>query len=769
MKTNGFKMTVGNRHYMFGRSYMKRKWQHIHLMGVAGIGMSGLAHLMREQGIKVSGCDIAPNNLTNKLSRLGIKIYPEHNVSHLTDDISAVVYSSAIKINHSELREAEKKGIPIYKRAEMQSVLTKEKRTIAVTGTHGKTTVATMITHILHTAGKQPSFMVGAEVPQLGNNASWAEGECFVAETDESDGSQVCVHPELAVITNLDCDHLEYYASPQKLKEQMAKFIANVPKQGTLVVWGEDLMVQEILSASKRSHICYGFSSSLDVYAGNIELGQCSSSFDLWCQGKFRERIEINLPGRHNILNALAAITVALRVGIAVKTVKDAVNRFPGIKRRLEIIWQDDNVTIVDDYAHHPTEIAAVISTVREFVPGRLLGVFQPHRFTRTKYLYRELAASLEGLDDLVLADIYGANEDPLEGVSSQLIYDKLIADDKTSCTYIHSLFDIEEYLISNSQPEDTILFIGAGDITETAHRFAARIKNVYRYNESLAKHTTMKIGGRAKIWTEPKSVNELKKIIREVTNYQVIGNGSNLLVADGDINCCVINLIHFNSLSIDNNILIAGSGVNISKLIDYCANQGLSGLEFLTGIPGTVGGAVKTNAGAWGCQTADVLDSIEVINGEGEVEILDRKQLQFGYRRSSLSKDVVVLSARFRLQPCVVAEIKEKVSEYKFQRQSRIPDYPSAGSVFKNPVVEPSGKIIDRLGLKGARRGNAEISQQHGNIIVNRGGATACDVWSLIEYVQTEVLRKTGIALELELECWGRLKNNKQEAVSAK
>lgn len=445
---------------------------HIHFIAIGGIGMSGIARLFLEQGVKVSGCDVNTNSLTNSLAAAGACIQQGHCASHLDSSVGAVVFSSAIKQGQPELTQARLLEIPLYRRAQALALLMEGKRGIAVTGTHGKTTVSTMISHIMSQAGLDPSFVIGAEIPALGGNARWGKGDYFVAETDESDGSQVHIRPQIAVLTNLDRDHLEYYSREELLIEKMETFVNQLPVNGLLVAWGEDARIREIITRIKKPFLTYGLGADNDIYATDIKLAPWESLFNIWCQDKCLGRLKLNLPGKHNILNTLAAAAVALKAGVSFTAIQAAVTNYPRIKRRLEILVANEAITVIDDYAHHPAEIEAVIAAATEFKKGRLLGVFQPHRFTRTKFFYPEFAPSFRGLDLLLLTDIYGAGEPALPGVDGRLIYQEVLKQGEPACVYLPALTDIPGYLLKNLRPEDTVIFLGAGTITDIAWRF---------------------------------------------------------------------------------------------------------------------------------------------------------------------------------------------------------------------------------------------------------------------------------------------------------
>lgn len=455
------------------------KMKHVHLMGIGGIGVSAVAQLLLQRSAKVSGCDVKLNSITEKLKKMGADITIGHSPAHINNSIDALVYTSAVCENHLELAEARKNSIPILRRAQMLAEIVKDRSVIAVTGTHGKTTTSFMIAHIMECAGLNSGFAIGGEMRELGGNARWSDGKYFVLEADESDGTQIYIKPEIAVITNIDCDHMEHYSNISDISRVMCEFTNKVPESGLVIGCGEDAEVKEILKNTKAETISHGFGMKNDVYALDIDLGAESSKFSVWYKGKNMGRVNLNIPGRHNILNALAGISVCLRVGVPFEKISAALSIYPGVKRRLDIVFQNDEIKIMDDYAHHPREIKAVVDTVSKMKQGRCIGIFQPHRYTRTKLLAREFGYCFEGLDKLILTDIYPAGESPIKGVSGRLIYDEVLKFGKPEAIYIESKDDILDYLVSQLVSGDTVVFMGAGDITELAHMMSNKVLNV--------------------------------------------------------------------------------------------------------------------------------------------------------------------------------------------------------------------------------------------------------------------------------------------------
>lgn len=440
----------------------------IHLLGIGGIGMSAVAQLLLSRGCKISGCDSKLNPLTKRLKDLGAIIYEGHSPAHIDNSIDLVVHSSAIKKDAPELAIARELGIPVLRRAEMLADIIKDKEVVAVTGTHGKTTTSFMITHILEDAGLAPGFAIGGEMEKLGGNARWNDTKYFVVEADESDGTQLYINPRIAVVTNIDCDHLEFYSDLSHISGIMQEFIKKIPANGLVIGYGDDPEISRILTAT--TSLTYGWDFKNDIYAADLELEAWSSVFFVWYKGNRFGPVRLSAPGRHNVLNGLAGIAVCVELGVPMGEIISGLNTYPGVKRRLDVIFRDEEITVMDDYAHHPSEIRAVVDTARGITKGRIIGVFQPHRFTRTKALAGDFGNCFAGLDKLILTDIYSAGELPIQGVTGRVIYDKVMEYGDPTAIYIESKDDILGYLLPQLEKGDTVIFMGAGDITELAH-----------------------------------------------------------------------------------------------------------------------------------------------------------------------------------------------------------------------------------------------------------------------------------------------------------
>lgn len=440
----------------------------IHFIGIGGAGMSALATICIAKGDEVSGSDISENEAINRLRSMGAKIYKNHSSQNISG-AELVVYSSAIHQDNPELMAAKQQGIPILKRGELLAKLMEEKKGIVVAGTHGKTTTSSLISIMLERNHLDPTFIIGGEVNDIGGNAKLGRGEFFVAETDESDGSFLFLKPWIAVITNIDSDHLDFYGSMEGLVKAFVEFFNRVREDGHIVVCYDDPRLREM--KFPRSIISYGLSKNAELWANNICVSPCGSSCRVYHGDEELFDLNLKLTGKENVSNALAAIAVGIILGLNPEGIKRSLEDFRGVHRRLERIGAFNDVLIFDDYAHHPTEISVTLRTLREAYPQRrLLCIFQPHRFTRTKILHKELAKSLTEADILFLTDIYPAGEKPIENVSSKLILDDL-TDLGKEVIYIEDLEAIPDYVLKIIEPGDIVITIGAGNIDSVGYK----------------------------------------------------------------------------------------------------------------------------------------------------------------------------------------------------------------------------------------------------------------------------------------------------------
>jgi UDP-N-acetylmuramate--alanine ligase len=432
-----------------------------HLVGIGGAGMSGIARLLLARGVAVSGSDLKDSRILRELRAAGARVEEHHRVDHLGDP-DAVVVSTAIPPGNVEVAEALRRGIRVLARAQVLAALMKERKGIAVAGTHGKTTTTSMLAVILERTGQDPTYLVGGDLNESGSNARSGRGDLFVAEADESDGSFLLLRPEVAVVTNVEEDHLDFYPGRADVEAAFAVFCAGA---GIVVACGDDPGVRRVLGAAARA-VTYGETEGCDVMVGPIEVAVGGSRGRVTFPEEAVE-VHVSAPGRHYVLNAAAALLAAREVGVAPEDGAQALRGFEGVRRRFEVRGTASGATFVDDYAHHPTEIAATLSAARTQGARRLVAVFQPHRYSRTRTHWRPLGESLAEADVVVLTDVYGAGEMPVPGVTGKLLLEALLdAAPVTRAIYLPHRGDLAPFLAGEVREGDLVVTLGAGDIT---------------------------------------------------------------------------------------------------------------------------------------------------------------------------------------------------------------------------------------------------------------------------------------------------------------
>ncbi|MEE4166113.1 MAG: UDP-N-acetylmuramate--L-alanine ligase [Desulfocapsaceae bacterium] len=445
---------------------MYRKTIHIHFVGIGGIGMSGIAELLANLGYQVSGSDLGQSRITENLTRQGCTVYAGHRRQWMRG-ADVVVTSSAIAADNPEVLAAQDLGVPVIMRAEMLAELMRLKKFgIAIAGSHGKTSTSSMVSWMMAQAGLDPTIVIGGKVDSLGGNAKLGQGEFLVAEADESDGSFLKLSPVLEVITNIDLEHLDYYRDIDHIKNTFLEFIDKVPFYGAAIICLDDPHVADILPAIKKRIITYGLTAQADLHAEQISFDQGRVRFIVKCEGETLGEINLAPPGMHNVYNALAAIGVGLELDIPFQVIADALSCFAGVQRRMEHKGTISGITVVDDYGHHPTEIRATLSAIKRAWPEkRLVVLFQPHRYSRTKALFKEFLTCFHQADVLVLTDIYAASEEPIEGVSSEHLIDRIQQHGQRHTIYIGDLRELAARVRPLLKPGDLVLSLGAGTI----------------------------------------------------------------------------------------------------------------------------------------------------------------------------------------------------------------------------------------------------------------------------------------------------------------
>jgi len=818
--------------------------QHVHFLGIGGAGMSPLATILLERGDRVSGCDLHLSPVTKRLAALGAIVCAGHDPAHLTG-VDLLVVTAAAKADNPEIVAAKAQGIPVIKAATLLGRLMAGKFGICVAGTHGKTTTTALIARTLLAAGLDPTCVVGGELPEWQGGGRSGRGPYFVAEADEFDSRFLELSPRLAVVTNVEADHLDYYGTLDGVVEAFRRFVALVPDDGHLVLGGDDPRARA-LGAGRRNALTYGLGEENDWRAVDVrpnDLG--GNDFRALYRGQpryiahnemYRGRamgdFRLIIPGRHNVANALAALAVADLLGIDLAVARQTLATFTGVARRFQVKGQVGAISdvpsvgaisdvpsvgaisdvppghdrvgpyggragaseargilVIDDYAHHPSEIRATLWAARERYPGqRIVAVHQPHTFSRLKALLPEFAAAFADADVVVISEVYPARETDTLGVSSR---DLVAAMRHPAVHYAADLGEAARLAQTLLRPGDVLLTLGAGDvfrvgemvlagqagnqrISERANQriseLAAILGSRAVADEPMARHTSFGIGGPADLYAVAHSVAELVELVllarRLAVPHLVLGGQTNILVSDKGIRGLVIEnraqgvILQGHN---DTATLTAESGVPLADLARYLIHRGWAGLEWAVDIPGSVGGAVLGNAGAYGGYIGDALVQVTMLDATGTVRQVAATELGLGYRTSRLKQEAaagrrenILLAADFALHRQPAEMLLARAAAYSRRRWERMPPEPSAGSIFKRTAEHPAGWLIERAGLKGRRIGQAQISPRHANVIVNLGGAMAADVRALMTLAQARVQEQFGVRLEPEIELLG-------------
>lgn len=453
---------------------MFRKTRSIHFVGVGGIGMSGIAEVLLNLGFQVSGTDWADSEITQRLARLGVRFSLGHRPENV-QGADVVVISSAVMPDNVEVLAARERGIPVIPRAEMLAELMRMKEGIAVAGVHGKTTTTSLIAAVLAQGGLDPTAVIGGKVKSLGSNAHLGEGKFLVAEADESDRSFLKLSPTIAVVTTLEEEHLDHYRDLEDIKGTFLRFINQIPFYGLAVLCADERHLRDLLPWVEKPYITYGLTPSSHYWARDLTFHRQQTSFTAWRADTEIGRIQLQLPGQHNVYNALAALVVGMELDIPFPMIQQALESFSGIQRRFEIKGEIEGVMVVDDYGHHPTEIRATLRAARQGWPEkRLIVAFQPHRYSRTQALLREFTEAFDEADFLVLTRVYPAGETPLPGVEADLIYQGILRRGHPPVLYVEKKEEVPRLLQQLKQPGDLILTLGAGDIWKVGEALLA-------------------------------------------------------------------------------------------------------------------------------------------------------------------------------------------------------------------------------------------------------------------------------------------------------
>lgn len=751
----------------------------VHCAGAGGMGVGPLAVYLAQRGFRVSGEDDAMiAAMRTQLERAGVTIT---GAGQIPADCQLVACSSAISPAHPVMVAAKARGLPVVRRGELLAEATRDRKLVAVCGSHGKTTTTAMLASALRASDFPAGYVLGG----LFNDDHLAPGrvgenDWVVAEIDESDGTIAAFSPEITLAVNLDWDHPDHYRTATDLE---AAFLAlfERTKRAVIVNAGCE-MSRRVAAQLARPAVTFGPAGD---YRG--EATEVSGGFtELALGGRFPfATATVRAIGDFNALNATAALAAAQVMG-AEKLSGRSLAEYPGVRRRQAVLHAAGDFTAVEDYAHHPAEIRALLGSLRRRAKGRLVAVFQPHRYSRTAQFKTEFAAALATADAVYLIDVYGAGEAPLAGGTTADLCAALRACAAPALTVVYRENDSAAALASlagDLREDDLVAFVGAGDIDVMARGWLAGVVSAkwdrladalratvsattqVKREEPLAGKTTMRLGGSARLYAEPASTADLQALVKTAKRLAlpviVLGRGSNLVVPDEGVDGLVVSLRQpaweiFEPRA-DGRVW-AGAGLRLKNLCGLAAKAGLVGFEFLEGIPGNVGGALRMNAGAMGGWMFDVVEEVAMMTLDGEVRTLKKAEMHVDYRHCAELHDAIALGALLKpASQSEAAAIAKQIDVYKDKRQKSQPREPSAGCIFKNPPGDSAGRLIDASGLKGERVGDAEVSAVHANFIVNRGNATAGDVIELVRRVRARVEQAQGVKLEPEVLLYGK------------
>jgi UDP-N-acetylmuramate--alanine ligase len=742
----------------------------IHLIGVAGSGMSGIAGLVLALGHEVSGSDRVSSLETRRLEAAGLKFHLPQT-SETVHGAELVIHSSAIRAGNPAYDEALRLDLWMVRRAEALAAIMAIRDGIVIAGMHGKTTTSAMAAHVLRVGGLHPSHYVGAEIPILGTNAHWdPNGQYFVAEGDESDGTLRCYHPKHAIILNVELEHLDYYPDLAAIDNVFRELIAQT--RGNILYCADDLHAARLCGQLPNS-ISYGEDRNAVYRFDRLTATDFGSRFEIWHRDTRLGEVDLGVPGKHNVSNALAVASLAAELGIAFPKIAEALASFRGARRRFEVKLQSDDFLVVDDYGHHPTEIRETLRTAQGIGRKRIVVMFQPHRYSRTQALRNQFGAAFDAADVAFVTDVYAASEQPIAGISGETIVSAIREQGHPTVEYIAKREQLHRAVARAACPGDLLLSLGAGDIHEEASKLVKDLEIARQLREAMgagtvalyepmALHTTLRVGGPAQFWIEPQTHGGLANVLGFCSANRlpvmIVGRGSNLLVRDGGIPGVVIHLAKgdFSAVKINDLEIEAGAGVRLKQLVGAARQARIGGFEWMEGIPGSVGGSLRMNAGAMGTETFQQVVNVRVVNLRGEFEILTPETMDVYYRNVPTLRDRFAVSAVFRGTPSKLEEIEERLDVASAKRRSTQPVAASAGCIFKNPVECPAGKLVEELGLKNKMIGAARVSEIHGNFIVNEGEATARDVIRLISEIQATAKANRGIELQTEVQIVG-------------
>ena len=753
----------------------------VHLLGIGGVGMAGLAYLLARQGWRVSGCDARPNALCRWLEEAGIPVAGKHAPEHL-DEAERLIVTPAVAPDEPEWVQARARGMPVFFRGEVLAAWVSSRRGVAVCGAHGKTTTACFATRLLGMLGPSPAWCVGGATRAMGKVA-WegAEGqEVFVAEADESDGTLALYRPAVTVVTNMDLDHLDHFANEEALLNCF-RAVAAQTREG-VAFCRDDPRATLAAQAATVPVLGFGFGEAADLRACAVEAGAESVAFTPVYRGREQARVVLCVTGRHNVLNALGAAAAALILGYDPAAVfaalPQACGELPG--RRFECVSDEGGIRVVTDYAHHPVELEAAVAMARLQEPSRLVVVFQPHRYSRTKALAHAFPQALKGADEVILLPVYAASEPWIEGGDSADLYAHFreAGMGDTRVMLARSQEEAWQFLRQTLQPGGLLLLAGAGDvigmvdgIREDRQRgwpacrdpegFEKRVRAIEGLHVTpfgtLSEWSFFRTGGWARWRVEAADETALGALLKQCRQddvpWRFVGAGANSWFSDLGEPGCVIRL----AASACREWETAGDEIRVgcnwkgAALLDELERRGLTGLEFLDSVPGSLGGWLAMNAGAHGGEIGERVRWIRCLNSDGEITILHPMDFGFGYRRCGGLTGCIALSCALRVERADAGAVRVRREAFRARRIS-LAGLRTEGSVFRNPPGDAAGRLLDTAGCKGMRVGGARVTARHANIVAVEDPVTASDVLALVTRMRRRVEQVWGVSLSPEI-----------------
>ncbi len=743
----------------------------VHIVGVGGAGMSALAVLLTGMGCQVSGCDATSGPVLAELVQRGVGAAARHDASHV-HDVDVVLWSPAVREDNEELVAARERGLVMMSRPRVLGELSSRSRVVGVTGTHGKTTATSMLVHIMRAAGRDDSRLVGAPVRGVGFSGYFGTGDLLM-EVDESFGAFAELSPFALGLLNVEADHLDHYGSLKALEGAFADVVTRTT--GPVVIWGDDPGAARVADLAGRDFVRVGTGVDDDWRLVDVQLSRRGASAHLI--GTDEVEIDLAVTGRHNLANAAVAAVLAMSLGVDAASVSEGLRAFRGAPRRFDHVAQWRQIDVVEDYAHLPGEIAATVDAAHDAGYERVVAIFQPHRVTRTVSVGAAFAPAFDLVDDVIVTDIYTAGEENPDALTGDVVARYVRDRGRTRAHYAGELRDAAATLERVARDADLVLIIGAGDVAKVLdylpHTNALREREVasvdahflgddprVTYDAPIGPRTTYRVGGSVSALVTLSSLDDLddvsERLIGSSRPLWVFGNGSNLLIADGAHDAIAIHLDgDFKSLEVvdgdDGHVAVfAGAGLDLPVAARRLSAEGVVGFEWAVGVPGTFGGAVAMNAGGHGSDMRASVRRVEVWSA-GRRRWRDAEEMAFSYRTSVLSLGDIVTRVELELSRGDATTSREALSDIVRWRRENQPGGANAGSVFRNPLGDSAGRLIEAAGAKGLRHGSAMVSQKHANFIIADADATAADILALMFEVRERVAESTGVWLEIE------------------